>query len=51
MQSESELSFKNLINFFINSSLHRHLLYSMIDEEKGKDAGLVQTLFLKVKQD
>ena len=27
----------------------RHLLYSMIDEEKGKDAGAVQTLFLKVK--
>jgi len=26
----------------------RHLLYSMIDEEKGKDAGCVQTLFLKV---
>ena len=28
----------------------RHLLYSMIDEEKGKDSGMVQTLFLKVSQ-
>ena len=26
----------------------RHLLYSMIDEEKGKGSGTVQTLFLKV---
>ena len=26
----------------------RHLLYSMIEEEKGKNCGVLQTLFLKV---
>ena len=26
----------------------RHLLYSMIEEEKGKNCGILQTLFLKV---
>ena len=26
----------------------RHVLFSMLDEEKGKDCGALQTLFLKV---